>query len=1222
MKRYLITLLIPLFFTLSKAQVDFCGSEINADYAETFQNSMPEFYEYLSKVAIKQVGAKSANSNVKNSIPLNINIVRDDNGYTPMDTSLIRIGVKYMNEKFADAGLEFYICGNYNYINSTQYYNMNNSLYQAVNNTYGIPDVINVYFVYFIVHYGGGAAGVAPTPGGGDWIILRHNADTTVYAHEMGHFFGLLHTHGLLHDVLGDPYTEEYVNGSNCTESGDYFCDTPADPGLGPSNVNPQCFYSGSQKDGLNQFYVPDPGNLMSYAPRTCQNHFSPNQSTYMNWAYLTRRANLSCAQLNVDFNYQNSANCDSPYVFQFQNLSVGLSNIEWDVNDDGITDYTSFNPSHNFASPGVKWVSLKGTSGGKTYSRCKLIEIVAANQVPKLDDFNTGILPDAWKIMNLDHARQWELVDAIGADGLNSKVWGFNNFDFVGYEEEDYILTNAYDLRTFQNARLSFDIAYALHDNLDRLYVYISTDCGNTYNTQLINLMGGSLQTKPKQYQKFIPTENDWKNIVLPLDAYVGNFVSFKFVNYNEGGNVLYLDNVLVEGGDSTAQELGFAKTYINTIENSHDGQNSCKGFRIINVPLFISEVPLVDVNASISFSGTATDLLDFEITNPNLVFPSGLSTMQNLQIKIFDDAASEGTEIITLTVNVSGSSPFSTTTKNKTCTIVIQDNDPAFPEDKIFSKILLFEDFNVMNANEPPGWYSTVSDSIYTNTFWISSSFYNFWLFNIDDVTEKLTLDSTHYMLVANFFNWNTQLDSTYLYTPEFDVQDYDSLVLELDHWYETYIPDAGDLVIEAWDGSTWVNLMRHTNLEGSFGGNYTPVHAVFSLLAYSNPDFKIRFGIEKERIGKWYMLDNVKLTGFKTKARVATTLNASTELYLGPNELVHFYDDSTGDILGSIQNLSPWDYGCTQIAIDRAGNGALPCLVSDSSFYATEKTLMITPTNNNPTGAYQISLYYAQDEIVSWTSETANTTTDLGLVKTGGAISNLSPSNTMANGATNFEAAAANASGYLQNDYVVEGIFVQGFSGFAGVKKSGVSLPIELLYPIEATYKEGQGNVLEWTTATEINNDYFEIQRSSDGLNFSAIGALDGQGNSTSIHSYTFVDEEFIMSYNYYRFKQVDFNGDHSFSNIAVVQNAIKGGLRPKFYPNPTNNQLHISFESETGFEYFLLDINGSSLLQNKIIGNRATLDLNEIAKGVYIIKIIDERGILYQEKIVKI
>jgi hypothetical protein len=81
-------------------------------------------------------------------------------------------------------------------------------------------------------------------------------------------------------DILILLRTGEFVDGSNCNDAGDYFCDTPADPMLSPAivngaNVNAQCVYFGNQKDGHNQLYVPDATNIMSYAPSKCLSHFS-----------------------------------------------------------------------------------------------------------------------------------------------------------------------------------------------------------------------------------------------------------------------------------------------------------------------------------------------------------------------------------------------------------------------------------------------------------------------------------------------------------------------------------------------------------------------------------------------------------------------------------------------------------------------------------------------------------------------------------------------------------------------------------------------------------------------------------------------------------------------------------------------------------------------------------------------------------------------------------
>ena len=79
----------------------------------------------------------------------------------------------------------------------------------------------------------------------------------------------------------------------------------------------------------------------------------------------------------------------------------------------------------------------------------------------------------------------------------------------------------------------------------------------------------------------------------------------------------------------------------------------------------------------------------------------------------------------------------------------------------------------------------------------------------------------------------------------------------------------------------------------------------------------------------------------------------------------------------------------------------------------------------------------MYYKAAEINGWTNATTNILTDLGIVKSGAAIANVSPSNPLANGATNYTATNVTNQSYLVNDYKISGRFTQGFSGFAGAK-----------------------------------------------------------------------------------------------------------------------------------------------------------------------------------------
>lgn len=94
---------------------------------------------------------------------------------------------------------------------------------------------------------------------------------------------------------------------------------------------------------------------------------------------------------------------------------------------------------------------------------------------------------------------------------------------------------------------------------------------------------------------------------------------------------------------------------------------------------------------------------------------------------------------------------------------------------------------------------------------------------------------------------------------------------------------------------------------------------------------------------------------------------------------------------------------------------------------------------------------------------------------------------------------------------------------------------TLPIELLY--FNAIEDDSAIMFSWATASETNNDYFIIQESSDGVNFSNIEFIEGAGNNSSMIEYNIMSNRYSTG-NYYKLKQVDFNGTFSYSNIIYV------------------------------------------------------------------------------------
>jgi len=106
----------------------------------------------------------------------------------------------------------------------------------------------------------------------------------------------------------------------------------------------------------------------------------------------------------------------------------------------------------------------------------------------------------------------------------------------------------------------------------------------------------------------------------------------------------------------------------------------------------------------------------------------------------------------------------------------------------------------------------------------------------------------------------------------------------------------------------------------------------------------------------------------------------------------------------------------------------------------------------------------------------------------------------------------------------------------------------LPVEFLY-FHATDKS-KSIVLEWATATEMNNDYFSILKSIDGTTWKEINRIKGSGNSSTTLNYEYIDTEPLEGYNYYLLKQTDYNGQFSYSNIIAIKSNINAQYHRRF------------------------------------------------------------------------
>ncbi len=192
---------------------------------------------------------------------------------------------------------------------------------------------------------------------------------------------------------------------------------------------------------------------------------------------------------------------------------------------------------------------------------------------------------------------------------------------------------------------------------------------------------------------------------------------------------------------------------------------------------------------------------------------------------------------------------------------------------------------------------------------------------------------------------------------------------------------------------------------------------------------------------------------------------------------------------------------------------------------------------------------------------------------------------------------------------NNFFSEHIYTIGSSNSAN------PLPVSLISfvgnPVGGSVK------LEWKTSSELNNDYFEIEHSTDGVSFSSLGFVSGSGTTSEENTYTLYHEQPQAGYNFYRLKQVDFDGKSSFEG-GIVSVQIDGfdGLAMVPFPNPTtsdNVKIMLNINDKIPALIEMYDIVGNRHLieqvtKDDLTSNEYQLNLStNLAPGLYILKL---------------
>lgn len=192
------------------------------------------------------------------------------------------------------------------------------------------------------------------------------------------------------------------------------------------------------------------------------------------------------------------------------------------------------------------------------------------------------------------------------------------------------------------------------------------------------------------------------------------------------------------------------------------------------------------------------------------------------------------------------------------------------------------------------------------------------------------------------------------------------------------------------------------------------------------------------------------------------------------------------------------------------------------------------------------------------------------------------------------------------------------IVNYSPFTFSSKSTANnpLPIELLY-FDAVLLNNQTVSVLWTTLVEINNDFFSVERSANGLDFEVLGMIPGSGNSNALLNYGLLDGEPLTGVSYYRLKQTDYDGSYTYSPIVAIN--LEGINLINVYPIPAvGSAMAVVFSSfETNLSVRVIDLLGRSTLDLNVAlregKNEIPLDLSDLASGMYILSLETKSGL---------
>ncbi len=656
------------------------------------------------------------------------------------------------------------------------------------------------------------------------------------------------------------------------------------------------------------------------------------------------------------------------------------------------------------------------------------------------------------------------------------------------------------------------------------------------------------------------------------------------------------------------SANNVFFANSSIGQVTESSTTTSGCRKYTDYTISVGVSCSATGNSTLTFTNSGTAVLGSDYNIIPASISYTNGDAALKTATLRIYDDEDVESNETINLGYSISGAGVIAgSTAQTQTITIVSNDNAPLAAGGIVSGTV---GNGGNTTSNTVP-FRSNFSDAR-TQMLYTAAELSAQGLIAGNITKLAFTVSSKGSAAAFNGFTIKLKnTTSTSISTGTFESGTTTALSPVS---YSTVI-GLNEFTLTtpfAWDGIS--NLLVDVCFDNASAEASTDIVTstvtATSLAAWDRQNGVVGCSIASSAFnsvsGVGFIRPDVKFTIDVVGTTIASALNTTYTFNFGPNADSYIY--SGGQILARLKNLSSFDYGCTQVIIDRDNTTVAAASKkfwnNNTQNFLASKTYKVIPTNANPSGSYEITMYYTQAEVTGWQTATGQLWSSAKVVKVPTAIDIITP----ASPNTGIVVDIGSVPVAFGNNFSIKGSFSTGFSGFGAGVPGSSALPVTLLnFDGE---KKNKTVELSWRTSFEYNNDHFEIETTKNGVDFYHIGSVKSLGNSTVTQAYNFTDNIPVKGTNYYRLKQVDIDAKKSYSRIIAITFDEKG-RSIVIYPNPATEKLTLSFSKpEEKVNINILSSDGRLVSKQSLgsVDRSKDIQISNLPAGSYLLQIL--------------